>query len=251
MLAPLLLLVPAAVLFNTSAASANTNCAVQRSILAPDGEEAALLRRINDDRAQAGLSTLSVSQTLTAAAAWKSADLGANAYFAHDDLSRGWAQRLRDCGYTATPNIAENLAAGDADGASTFQVWARSAGHNANLLNPAMRVIGVARAYTPGSPYGWYWTAEFGATVDGGANSATLPVASAAALFTGATAVVSGTGDCLRVHSAPQLSTDTVTCLKDGAAMVVSAGPVQTDGYTWWQIGNLGWAAGQYLSAGP
>jgi uncharacterized protein YkwD len=154
--------------------AAAAGCSVNRSLV-PDGEEAAMLTRINAYRAGAGLVSLTQSSTLTAAAAWKAADLGANGYFAHDDLGRSWSQRLSDCGYSGTPNIAENLAAGYADAESTFQQWRESAGHNANMLNPAMRAIGVARAYTSGSPFGWYWATTFGAIADSGQSPSPAP----------------------------------------------------------------------------
>jgi hypothetical protein len=63
-----------------------------------------------------------------------------------------------------------------------------------------------------------------------------------------ATAVVSGTGDCLRVHDGPAMAANVVACLTDGTAMIVSAGPVSADGLTWWKLGGLGWVAGQYLA---
>ncbi len=251
------------------AVAASGGCALARPSLAPDAEETDLLRRLNDYRAHNGLGALSPSPTLTAAAAWKSADLGANSYFAHDDLSRSWLQRLRDCGYSASGNVAENLAAGNADGASTFQQWQTSSGHNANMLNPAMRAVGVARAFAAGSPYGWYWTADFAAVTDSGAAppvaapsptvpagirspaGADGPAASNPTLAVNATALVSGTGDCLRVHDSPAMAANVVACLPDGTAMVISAGPVTADGFTWWKLGALGWAASQYLANGP
>jgi uncharacterized protein YkwD len=35
--------------------------------------------------------------------------------------------------------------------------WRRSPGHNANLLDPQMRRMGVATAYAPGTRYKVYW----------------------------------------------------------------------------------------------
>ncbi len=269
--AVVLLLVNAGTIVPSRAAAAAAGCAPSRPSLSLDGEETDLLRRINDYRGRNGLAPLTFSPTLMAAAAWKSADLGANGYFSHDDLGRSWLQRIRDCGYTATANVAENLAAGNADGAATFQQWQSSSGHNANMLNPAMRTAGIARAYSASSPYGWYWTADFGAATDGATGPATpaQPTAppapspvrasatadgssgASAGLVPGATAVVGGTGDCLRVHDSPTVSANVVGCLPDGTAMVIAAGPVTADGFTWWKLGGLGWAAGQYLSAGP
>ncbi|HZQ38550.1 MAG TPA: CAP domain-containing protein [Dehalococcoidia bacterium] len=265
----LLLLAARAVQRPPTAAAAGGGCSVSRPSLNPDSEEADLLRRLNDYRIRNGLAPLTISPALMAAAAWKSADLGANGYFAHDDLGRSWLQRIRDCGYTATANVAENLAAGNADGASTFQQWQSSSGHNANMLNAAMRVVGVARAYSSSSPFGWYWTAEFGAAGDGPTAAPTVPAQSAppapprlattadvstnftGALVSGATAIVSGTGDCLRVHDGPTVNASVVGCLPDGTAMVIAAGPIAADGFTWWRLGGLGWAVGQYLSTGP
>lgn len=256
-----------------AAGAASAGCAVSRGS-APDAEESALLARINAYRVQSGLGALVQSAALTAAAAWKANDLGANGYFSHDDLGRSWTQRFADCGYAGTPNISENLAAGNPDAESTFQQWRESSGHSANMLNPSMKAIGVARAYTAGSPFGWYWTATFGSLLDGAAapqNGASAapqspvsitsappspavsapPPQATAALAIGATAIVTGTGDCLRVHSAPQIAADETGCLPDGSAMVIAAGPVTAEGYTWWRLGDLGWAVDQYLRPGP
>ncbi|MBI5284273.1 MAG: CAP domain-containing protein [Chloroflexi bacterium] len=138
-----------------------------------DIEERAFLARINEYRAQNGLVPLTASYTLTRAAAWKSADLGTNAYFAHDDLTRTWIQRIRDCAYGYNTYIGENIAAGAASAQQVFGMWKNSAGHNANMLGANYRTIGIGRHYVPGSPYGWYWTTEFGGYDDGWASATT------------------------------------------------------------------------------
>jgi hypothetical protein len=33
--------------------------------------------------------------------------------------------------------------------------------------------------------------------------------------------------------------------------MVIAAGSVTADGYTWWQLGALGWAVDRYLRTTP
>src|SRR5207302_1205734 len=48
-----------------------------------------------------------------------------------------------------------------------FDIWQNSAGHNTNMLNSTYQMIGIARAYTSGSPYGWYWVTDFGLVNDG------------------------------------------------------------------------------------
>src|SRR5579871_642190 len=84
--AVVLLLVNAGTIVPSRAAAAAAGCAPSRPSLSLDGEETDLLRRINDYRGRNGLAPLTFSPTLMAAAAWKSADLGANGYFSHDDL---------------------------------------------------------------------------------------------------------------------------------------------------------------------
>jgi uncharacterized protein YkwD len=132
-----------------------------------DTEELAFLALVNQHRAQNGLPALGLSYTLSRAAAWKSRDLGVNRYFAHDDLSRTWVQRIRDCGYAYNTYIGENIAAGVSSAQGAFDLWKNSPGHNANMLGANYKTIGIGREYVAGSPYGWYWTTEFGGVDDG------------------------------------------------------------------------------------
>lgn len=239
-------------------ARASGPCVPSRPASALDAEELKLVQLINQYRQQNGLAPLTISPTLSAAAYWKSADMLANGYFAHDDLTRSWSQRIADCGYSNAA-IAENLAQGTRDAASTLAMWQSSPPHNANLLDPTMRAIGVGRAGDPSSQYTWYWTVDLGAVADSGSStpapsatpapptSISTPVQSGAALTVGMQARVAGTGDCLRVHAAPSLSAPVLMCLPDGFVAPVSDGPRNADGYIWWQIGPLGWAVGTYL----
>src|SRR5947207_3115799 len=61
-----------------------------------DGVEQDLVARINAFRAARGLATLTVSDTLTAAAKWMSADMGARNYFAHTSLDGRSPTQCRD-----------------------------------------------------------------------------------------------------------------------------------------------------------
>jgi len=143
-------------------ARAEDACTVPEGYALLDGEEQAAVRAVNDLRARAGLAPLSVSASLMRPARWKSQFMAATGTFAHDDPFRSWLQRLSDCGYADRAAVAENLAAGAATGQATVQMWWESPPHRANLLNPDVRFIGIARARGAG-PYGWYWTANFGA----------------------------------------------------------------------------------------
>jgi hypothetical protein len=68
----------------------------------------------------------------------------------------------------------------------------------------------------------------------------------------GATAIVSGTGACLRIRAEPGLGGDEVVCIADGERVTIVAGPQSADGYTWWSVEHdfgAGWAAGEFLEA--
>lgn len=156
-----------ALLSAAGSAAAISNCNAEIDI---DSEEAEFLRLINDYRADNGLPPLALSQSLTRASAWKSQDMASNAYFAHDDpsLDRTFADRIRDCGYTYNTWLGENLAAGSESAAATFEQWRESPGHDTNMLSENYSAIGIARAYVDGSPYGWYWTTDFGGALEEG-----------------------------------------------------------------------------------
>ncbi|HSP56406.1 MAG TPA: CAP domain-containing protein, partial [Dehalococcoidia bacterium] len=126
------------------------------------------LTLINQYRAENGRTPLQLNIQLSAAADWMSADLGANDYFSHiDSLGRDPGQRARDYGYYG--GVGENIAAGMAYSSAqgVFNGWKNSPGHNANMLGSSYRVIGIGRDFVPNSPYGVYWTTDFGLTANG------------------------------------------------------------------------------------
>ncbi|MEK6206214.1 MAG: CAP domain-containing protein [Chloroflexota bacterium] len=133
-----------------------------------DSVEQDLVARINVFRAARGLSTLAVSDKLTAAAKWMSVDMGSRNYFAHTSLDgRSPTQRMADAGYPAFGTwTGEDLAAGYTSTAEVLNGWINSPTHYAVLVNPKYQAIGVGRSYTTGSTYGWYWAADFGGVVD-------------------------------------------------------------------------------------
>jgi hypothetical protein len=67
----------------------------------------------------------------------------------------------------------------------------------------------------------------------------------------GSTAVVFGAGDCLNFHSAPNKTSQPLTCQLDGNKADVIGGPQAADGITWWQLKGLGWASAEFLQAAP
>jgi uncharacterized protein YkwD len=132
-----------------------------------DVEEKAFCAKINQYRAQNGRAALRVSVSLTNASKWMSTDMAVKKYFSHtDSLGRTFSTRLGAFGYTYSTARGENIAAGNAAAAKTFEQWRTSAGHNTNMLSASYKVIGIGRAYNAAAPYLWYWTTDFGGYVD-------------------------------------------------------------------------------------
>jgi hypothetical protein len=128
-----------------------------------DSEEQAFMDLLNDYRAQNELGPVIIDPSMQNAAEWMSTDMGEQNYFAHDDsLGRDPWQRLCDFNYCYNTWKGENIAAGYTTGASVFQGWRESPGHNSNMLGVHYVVMGLARVRTQGSTYGWYWTNDFG-----------------------------------------------------------------------------------------
>ncbi|HEV2108989.1 MAG TPA: SH3 domain-containing protein [Thermomicrobiales bacterium] len=217
-----------------------------------DGEENAFLGLINQYRAANGLGRLVHTQTLAAAAEHHSVDMATNNYFSHTMLDgTGVAQNLANHGYSDSSTWGENIAAGNASAAATFEQWRTSPGHNANMLNASFGAIGIGRASGGSSSYGTYWTTVFGATSDGAAavcgappaaptpSQPTSPPPSDAAANATTTAA-------LNLRNGPSLGAAVLTVMPDGARVAVT-GSAQ-GGFAPVTYGGLsGWAAMDYL----
>jgi uncharacterized protein YkwD len=68
---------------------------------------------------------------------------------------------MEDAGYDYNTAKAENIAYGYSSAQSVFDGCKNSPGHNANMLNPSFKVIGIGYA---GDAH--YWTTDFGGYVD-------------------------------------------------------------------------------------
>jgi uncharacterized protein YkwD len=136
---------------------------------------AATLCLINQQRTAAHLVALRANAALNTAAAQHSADMVAKNYFDHVSPSGSTPQsRMTAVGYVK-PNhswsIGENIATATgslATPASMVTMWMNSAGHRANILNPAFRDTGIAAvAAVPallGKGPGGTYTEDFGVT---------------------------------------------------------------------------------------
>ena len=144
-----------------------TSANATQSSYVPTAEECQFLGLINDYRAQNGIGPLALSVTLGDAARNHSAQIAATDFFSHtlpDGTS--WADNIRNYGYTYNTWIGENLAAGNYEPSYALLQWQRSAPHNANMLAPEFKAIGIGMVYEPNSSWGYYWTTTFGGYVD-------------------------------------------------------------------------------------
>jgi len=145
-----------------------------------DSEEQAFVTLINNYRAAQNppLGALTIDWQIQPASEWMSTDMGINSYFDHNDHCIGdcvnghqysasasrdpWTRMCQIGGYCYNTWKGENIAAGFNTAQSVFTAWQNSPGHNANMLGTHYTTMGVARVYTVGSTYGWYWTNDFG-----------------------------------------------------------------------------------------
>lgn len=147
-----------------------------------DSEELQFLGLINDYRADNGAGPLALSDDLTVAGDRHSEDMGKFDFFAHDTAqssyydvgSEPW-DRMAAEGYDYNTFKGENLAAGYETAEEVFAAWKASPSHNEAMLDDNYKVVGVSRVEVPGSPYGWYWTTDFGAFVDPSSHGPDVP----------------------------------------------------------------------------
>jgi uncharacterized protein YkwD/uncharacterized protein YraI len=215
-----------------------------------DDEEIAFLGLINDHRAASGLRPLSVSASLSAAAAYHSIDMAENGYLDHTMLDGTTVpQNMANFGYEAGTH-GENIAAGTDSAAEAMNIWQNSAEHNANMLNGQFGAIGIGRAYDASSAHGWYWTTIFGDVSDGPGwlCGQAAPSSKSAQLFQsvdGATAASD-----INLRSGPADTYDLVTTLPPGTQMTVTGQeqqsyvPVNVDG-------QFGWVGAEWIERGP
>lgn len=138
------------------------NCTVDNSKLAISPGEQELLDKINNHRAQYGLSPLVWSADLIRASAWKSNDMIKSGTLSHtDSFNRDTQKRITDCGYNDSASFGENIDSGTPDSKITFEAWSHSPPQNSNLLNGDFKEVGIAlESDTSRNLY--YWTFNAG-----------------------------------------------------------------------------------------
>jgi uncharacterized protein YkwD len=116
--------------------------AAPQSRAADSGAETrTMLAEINAVRAQFGLPAVGLDGRLMQAAEAYTRTLAAQGRLTHGDFAGRMAALGPGYGY-----VAENLAAGLPGSAAVVKAWMGSPAHRANLLAPAVTVVGVARS---------------------------------------------------------------------------------------------------------
>jgi uncharacterized protein YkwD len=117
-------------------------------------------RRCGGERYEAA-PPLTMSTTLTAAAAVHSLDMARRGELAHTGSDGSVSgDRMTRAGY-AWRGSGENIASGQPDAETAVQGWLDSPGHCATLMEPRFTETGVAFALAPGKSPAVYWTQVF------------------------------------------------------------------------------------------
>jgi uncharacterized protein YkwD len=112
-----------------------------------------LLATINEERTSRGLTPVALRDDLVCSAQHHSADIGGRQECSHDDADgSGPGDRVKDCGGSGWSG--EIVACGQTTPRQAVDGWLKSPGHNAIMLDPGQRTVGVAMSDN-------YWTAIF------------------------------------------------------------------------------------------
>ena len=118
-----------------------------------------VLSLVNAERNKNGLSSLTLSNKLTAVANEKARDMAENNYFSHTSPTYGTPfQMLQQYGIRYR-TAGENIAAGQRSPEEVMNSWMNSSGHRANILNETYTEIGIG--YFAGGSYGTEWVQMF------------------------------------------------------------------------------------------
>lgn len=126
---------------------------VDEAVLAYENE---VIRLVNVQRSQNGLSPLTANWELSRVARYKSQDMADNRYFSHTSPTYGTPFQMMKSFGLRFRTAGENIAYGQRTPQAVVNAWMNSSGHRANILNASYAQIGVG--YVPG---GNYWTQMF------------------------------------------------------------------------------------------
>ena len=118
-----------------------------------------VLSLINEKRAKAGLSPLTMDQYALQAAGVRAVELVSS--FSHNRPDGSSCYTALDQTGASYTSAGENIAAGQSTAESVVNSWMNSAGHRDNILNSNYTAVGIACYYDPESTYGYYWVQIF------------------------------------------------------------------------------------------
>lgn len=120
-----------------------------------------LVALINQERSNAGLSTLAVNSQLAAAAQGHSTDMACNDFLGHTGSDGSYINdRLSRAGYPLGNGFSEIIAIGTPQDA--INQWKADGSHWDIVMNKDNTALGVGYAYYANSDYGGYITVDFG-----------------------------------------------------------------------------------------
>ena len=115
-----------------------------------------VVRLVNIERANRGLSALEYDWQLSRVARYKSEDMQKNNYFSHTSPTYGSPFNMMKSFGITYKTAGENIAKGYKTPAAVVEGWMNSPGHRANILNSSFTHIGVGYVQN-----GNYWTQMF------------------------------------------------------------------------------------------
>lgn len=119
-----------------------------------------LANLINNARAEAGLSPLTVNPQLAAAAQGHSIDMACHGLISHSGSDGSTVhQRIAAAGYAAS--LASEIIYGSGYPQTAFEWWMSDQIHRDEILNPNVIEMGVGYAYVQGTSAGGYYTVNF------------------------------------------------------------------------------------------
>jgi len=139
-------------------------------------QELETLRLVNAYREENGLGPLVLSDAVSTAAARYAHDMAKHDAYSvpapHVTGSSDWypegadlTARMNAEGYFAG-RYGENIAAGQGSAERVFEAWRGSPSHDAMMLDPEMRVVGIGLVENPSTSYGEFWVTDFGSERD-------------------------------------------------------------------------------------
>jgi uncharacterized protein YkwD len=129
----------------------------------PETKDSAVAELINEKRVEYGLSTLTLTPTLTLTALRHSEDMASHDFFDHASSDgTGPGERVRAAGYDWV-DLGEIIACGYmGDPHWVVDGWMESPEHRQDILNPEYEEYGVGYVFAAGTTCEHFWTVDFG-----------------------------------------------------------------------------------------